>query len=77
MIYYPLSVLMLAGMRSFNNLNFLRILSDVFQELLQDGSELGMKIEYKIQDKPNGLAEAFIIGEEFIGKDTGIFSIRR
>ena len=68
MIYYPLSVLMLA------NINEILIISTerdlpVFKELLKDGSELGLKLEYKVQEKPNGLAEAFLIGEEFIGKD--------
>ena len=68
MIYYPLSVLMLANIREVLIISTERDLS-VFKELLKDGSELGFKLEYNVQDKPNGLAEAFIIGEEFIGDD--------
>ena len=68
MIYYPLSVLMEAGIRDVLIISTPRDIV-TFEALLGDGSKWGMNFEYKIQEKPNGLAEAFIIGEEFIGQD--------
>lgn len=69
MIYYPLSVLMLSNIREIliiSNPEYL----EFYKRLLGDGSTLGMNFEYKIQEKPRGLADAFIVGEEFIGNDS-------
>lgn len=69
MIYYPMSVLMLAGIQ---DIMIISTPTDTprFEELFGDGHDLGLNIEYAVQDKPNGLAEAFVIGADFIGDDS-------
>lgn len=69
MIYYPMSILMLAGIK---DILIISTPTDTprFEQLFGDGHELGINLEYKVQESPDGLAQAFIIGEEFIGKDS-------
>jgi glucose-1-phosphate thymidylyltransferase len=68
MIYYPMSVLMLAGIKDILIISTPKDI-ERFKDIFDDGSDLGINIEYAVQDYPNGLAEAFIIGENFIGSD--------
>ena len=69
LIYYPLSVLLLAGIREVLIISTPEAI-EAYRDLLGDGKNLGIELSYRVQDKPRGLADAFILGEEFIGKDS-------
>jgi glucose-1-phosphate thymidylyltransferase len=68
MVYYPLSVLLMAGIREVLVISTPQDIAQ-YQRVLGDGSQWGISLLYKVQDQPNGLAEAFLLGEEFIGQD--------
>ena len=68
MIYYSLSVLMLAGIKNILIISDPKFI-DLYKNIFEDGLQLGMHINYEVQDKPRGLADAFIIGEEFINNE--------
>ena len=74
MIYYPLSVLMLAGIKEILVISTPQDIGK-FEELLGDGSDWGISLEYKIQPSPDGLAQAFILGEDFIEKKVFVLSL--
>jgi len=69
MVYYPLSALMLAGLREILLISTPEDLPR-FEQLLGDGAQFGIRLSYKVQPKPNGLAEAFLLGEEFLAGDS-------